>query len=52
MKRKYQIRVYRKDGSNFVDHFENKRDATEMVAAINSRGKETGLKARLEMAFK
>lgn len=51
MKRKHQIRVYRKDGSNFVDHFSNKRDAREMVMAINSRTKETGLKARYEFAF-
>jgi hypothetical protein len=47
-KREYLIRVFRQDGSNFLDKFLCKRDALEMIGAINWRRKETGLKARLE----
>ena len=46
--REYLIRVFRPDGSNFLDKFLCKRDALEMIGAINWRRKETGLKARLE----
>lgn len=51
--RRYQIRVIRKDGSSFVDKFDSKRDALEMVAAINWRAQRsgTGLRARLEGAI-
>jgi hypothetical protein len=47
-KREYLIRVFRKDGSNFLDKFLCKRDALEMIGAINQRHKETGLRAKLE----
>jgi hypothetical protein len=47
-KREYLIRVFRQNGSNFLDKFLCKQDALEMIGAINQRHKETGLKARLE----
>jgi hypothetical protein len=47
-KREYLIRVFRQDGSNFLDKFLCKRDALEMIGAINQRHKETGLRAKLE----